>query len=275
MQIMKRSKSHWPRNFIFLFILYFPSYFSYSNDVSQFPLRHIFTNLEFVTSEQLFNKSDNSLIVDVRSKFEYEILHIKGAVNIPIANMDFITSLKSATERDTRTIVFYCNGIDCKKSYHAAIKARTYNFLNVKVYDSGILEWAKKYPQNSILFGKQMYSKYDLISDEVFFKHNLSSIEFMNMIGDKVWIIDIREPFQRDIKILKNVTYVTSIDKFNTLLSRAKNDNVKLMIYDAVGRQVRWIQYLLENERFKDYYFLKGGVKNFVRERENKKFKLE
>jgi len=251
--------------------MYFPTYFSFCHDRSQFPLRHIFSILEFITSEEIFNESDKNLFVDVRSKFEYKILHIKGAVNIPISNMGFIPSLKKITETDARTVVFYCNGIDCKKSYKAAIKARTYDFLNVKVYDSGVLDWAKKYPEMSILVGRNMSSDDELISDEKFLMHNLSPTEFMKMVGENVWILDIREHFQRDINILENITYVTSIDKFNVILNRAKNDNVKLIIYDAVGRQVRWVQYLLESEEFKNYYFLKGGVKNFIRERDNKK----
>jgi len=266
-------KSSWFGKFILLAVMYFPVCFSYGNNNAQFPLRHIFTNLEFITSAELLNEGDKNLIVDVRSNFEYKILHIKGAINIPISNMGFIPSLKKLAENDNRTIVFYCNGFDCKKSYRAAIKARAYDVLNVKVYDSGILEWAKKYPKMSVLLSRNMSSKDELISDEEFLNRNLHPKKFMKMIGMNVWIVDIREPFQRDIKILENITYISSIDKFNAILRRAKNANVQLMIYDAVGKQVRWIQYLLEKEEFDDYYFLKGGVKNFVRERDNEKIK--
>ncbi len=265
---MKRSKLHCLSNFLFFMAIYLSAFFSHSDDSPQFPLRHIFTNLEFITSEELFHEYNKNLIVDVRSTFEYEVLHIKDAINIPISSMDFIPTLKNLTDADKRAVVFYCNGIDCKKSYSAAIKARTYDFLNVKVYDSGILEWARKYPNMSVLLGKSMSSTEELISDSKFLVHNISPAEFMQKIKLNVWILDIREPFQRDIKILENITYVSSLDKFNTLLRRARNDNVKLLIYDAVGRQVRWIQYLLEKEQFKEYYFLKGGVKNFVRERD-------
>ncbi|MDX1803386.1 MAG: glycerol-3-phosphate 1-O-acyltransferase, partial [Alcanivorax sp.] len=36
-----------------------------------------------------------------------------------------------------------------------------------------------------------------------------------------------------------------------------------LLIYDAVGKQVRWLQYMLEAEGVKDYYFMQGGAKSF------------
>jgi rhodanese-related sulfurtransferase len=252
----------------FLCLLFTPISFAFDTSDPKFPLRHIFTNLEFISSEDLYKDNHKKLIIDVRSKFEFEILHIKNAINIPISNMDFIPSLTSITDKDFRPIIFYCNGVDCPKSYHAAIKARTYGIFNVEVYDGGVLDWARTYPSHSILLGELMTSREDLIPDSVFFKHNLSPRNFIKEIGIKAWILDIREPFQRDIKILENITYVHSIDKLNSLLSRAKNEKVKLLIYDAVGRQVRWVQYLLKKDGFDNYYFLEGGVKNFAHERE-------
>lgn len=194
--------------------------------------------MEYISSEELFHDNHKKLIIDVRSKFEFEIVHIKNSINIPISNMNFISSLMSITDKDFRPIIFYCNGIDCLKSYHAAIKARTYGFLNVRVYDGGVLDWARTYPKHSVLLGEFMTSRDELISDSLFFKHNLSPRNFMKEIGINAWILDIRDPFQRDIKILENITYAHSIDKLNSLLNRAKNEKVKLLIYDAVGRQL-------------------------------------
>ncbi|GAW97572.1 MULTISPECIES: rhodanese-like domain-containing protein [Colwellia] len=265
---MKLSKSGSLTIITFLCLLFIPISFAFNTSDSKYPLRHIFTNLEFISSEELFNDNHKKLIIDVRSKFEFEILHIKDAINIPISNMSFIPSLTSITDKDFRPIIFYCNGVDCLKSSHAAIKARTHDFLNVKVYDGGVHDWAKTYPKHSVLLGEFMTSRDELISDSLFFKHNLSPRNFMKEIGINTWILDIRDPFQRDIKILENTTYAHSIDKLNSLLSRAKNEKVKLLIYDAVGRQVRWVQYLLEKEGFDNYYFLEGGVKNFVHERD-------
>lgn len=33
-----------------------------------------------------------------------------------------------------------------------------------------------------------------------------------------------------------------------------------LLVYDNVGKQVRWVQYYFEKHGITDYYFLKGGV---------------
>lgn len=40
--------------------------------------------------------------------------------------------------------------------------------------------------------------------------------------------------------------------------------NKKLLIYDAVGKQVRWLQYLLEKNNVTGYYFMKGGIKSYL-----------
>ena len=82
--------------------------------------------------------------------------------------------------------------------------------------------------------------------------------------GDRSLVLDIREPFQRQSRILKDVTRSTPLDRIDYALEVAARDNKALFIYDAVGRQVRWLQYTLEDKNLSEYYFLKGGVKAYV-----------
>ena len=46
-------------------------------------------------------------------------------------------------------------------------------------------------------------------------------------------------------------------------IHKVKNENRPLYIYDAVGKQVRWLQYYLEAEKISNYYFMKGGANAF------------
>jgi len=39
-----------------------------------------------------------------------------------------------------------------------------------------------------------------------------------------------------------------------------------LMIYDAAGKQVRWLQYYLEDKGLKSYYFMAGGINAYYNE---------
>ena len=49
----------------------------------------------------------------------------------------------------------------------------------------------------------------------------------------------------------------------NKFIKKAKAENKTLFIYDAVGKQVRWLQYYLEQQNAGRYYFMKGGAQAF------------
>jgi len=250
-----------------LFIIF--TNFSFAEKNPSFPLRVQYKNLEFISSESLVNHINDYLIIDVRSQFEFKILHIEKAINIPISNMGFIPSLNKLIEEDHRDIVFYCNGVTCKKSYFSAVKSKNNKISNVKVYDAGIHEWAQKHPIHSILLGTAMKSNNELITDSKFLKHCLTSDKFFKKIDNNTWVIDIRDHFQRDIKILHGTAYHSSLDDISVLLNKAKNKKIRLLIFDAVGKQVRWLQYILEKEGFDEYYFLNGGVAQLSKELNN------
>jgi hypothetical protein len=51
--------------------------------------------------------------------------------------------------------------------------------------------------------------------------------------------------------------------KLKAYLRRAAMEKKTLFIYDEVGKQVRWLQYTLEEEKIHDYYFMKNGAKGY------------
>ena len=51
--------------------------------------------------------------------------------------------------------------------------------------------------------------------------------------------------------------------KFAKYLNKAKTKNKTLFIYDEVGKQVRWLQYALEEMGIKEYYFMNKGAKAY------------
>mgnify|MGYP003477581866 CR=1 FL=1 len=50
----------------------------------KFPHRSHFKQVPVMELEQLYRQLDSSVVVDVRSRYEYEVLHIKGAMHIPL-----------------------------------------------------------------------------------------------------------------------------------------------------------------------------------------------
>lgn len=102
-----------------------------------------------VTSEQLKGLLDSNtaglVLIDARSPQEYQEVHIKSALNIPLANLEKDATLLTAA-KDAR-LVFYCNGVKCGKSGKSALIARKLGYTDISVYAEGMPVWEEKgYP---------------------------------------------------------------------------------------------------------------------------------
>jgi rhodanese-related sulfurtransferase len=88
------------------------------------------------------SKSNKFLVIDARSPEEYKDVHIPGAINVPVNKFENYTKL--LPEDQTKTLVFYCNGVKCGKSKRAAVKAMAMGYQNVLVYAEGMPVWEEK-----------------------------------------------------------------------------------------------------------------------------------
>jgi rhodanese-related sulfurtransferase len=238
---------------------------SFAN-TDDFPNRALFPETIPISLEKLEATKGEVKIVDVRSAYEFETLHIKDAVNIPLNSSGFVEDVRKLRQETKRPIVFYCNGKTCKKSYKAARKAIKHKITEVFVFDAGIFDWAKSYPSESIMLSQPLMDKNKLISSEKLKTHMLEHKAFVKKAGgDKnAIILDIRDPVQRDgLLIFSHRENFVPLDnnKLQKYVDAAKSQGKTLMIYDAVGKQVRWLQYYLEQQGMSDYYFMKGGAK--------------
>lgn len=233
---------------------------------SQFPLRSVYKSVATIEHDELAKNLDKLLVVDVRSNFEFRTLRIRGAVNISMSNAGFINKLVARLERLNQPIVFYCNGITCAKSYQASLKAIRHNIENVRTFDLGVLGWAQRYPKQSMLLGNIMQSADELIGDQALLAHSLAAKEFEAKIDKQSMLLDIRDPVQREVVIFQGIARETPLDRVETALKRARKTGKLPLMFDAVGKQVRWLQYHLEDAGFEEYYFLQGGVKAYAEE---------
>jgi len=232
----------------------------------EFPARKLFPAVPIISLDDLYNKMDKVIIVDVRSKYEYDTLRIVGALNIPVVESHFSERMHSLRKEHPGTeIVTYCNGKTCKKSYEAVQKCRNENIPNVTAYDAGIFDWARKYPQKAELLGSTPVDLRKLISKEDLQKRMISVDEFEKLLTSKdVIVLDIREPLQREglslfpgIDRQADLDDKTALDKY---ISQALRENKMLLVYDAAGKQVEWLMYYLENKGLNRYAFMKGGA---------------
>ncbi len=233
-----------------------------------FPLRPLFPGVTTIELNTLHEQRDNMLIVDVRSDYEYQTLHIKGALHIPADESEFIENLRDLRENDSRTLVFYCNGHSCRKSYEASVRANQAGIHNHLTFDAGVFDWAKAYPQEAVLLGQALSDGSRLIGQEKQQQHMLEPEAFATRARHRDSIVlDIRDNSQKDgINLFPMRQHSVALDneRLASFVHQAKNEGKTLLIYDAVGRQVSWLQYFLEAEGLKDYYFMRGGAREFL-----------
>ena len=239
---------------------------------NSYPGRAIYPMVNVYDTQKLNQSYHEVIIVDVRSPFEFDTLHINKAVNIPLNSRQFGKLIKALHE-DGKPIVFYCNGHRCFHSYKAVIKSRKVGINNVFSYDSGIFDWSKAYPEKATLLGITPVNAGQIISKEGLQEHLLAPAEFALKINTKSVILDIREPVQRGLLELYPYRQVnislSEKAKLVKFLEKYKASDNTLFIYDEGGTQVRWLQYYLINIGVTNYFFMEGGVKKFFKDSKN------
>jgi len=89
------------------------------------------------------NKHMDFQIIDVRSTEEYNDVHIKGALSIPVSELED----KSVQLSKDLPVIVYCSSSACGSSSFAAGILSKQGFIEVFAMDSGIEEWLEKgYP---------------------------------------------------------------------------------------------------------------------------------
>jgi rhodanese-related sulfurtransferase len=205
------------------------------------------------------------MVVDVRSKYEFDTLRVKGATNIPLSSPTFVEQMGQLRAKDPRPIVVYCNGKTCMKSYKAALKCSVNKIDNVISFDAGIMDWARTYPENAVLLGRSPVDTKKLISQDEFKKHLLSPDQYGEQVASSSAIVlDVRDRFQREGLSLfvgrERRAYLDDAKTLERYIEKAKRENKTLLVHDAAGKQVLWLQYYLKDKGLSDFYFMEGGT---------------
>ncbi len=265
---MNKLSIHFPNYFssiITLLLCLLITPLSFADKSEGFPGREKYPEIPFIELDDFYQGYiDNKyIVVDARSHFEYEVINIVGAVNIPLHSLTFTKDINALAKNTDKTIVFYCNGRRCMKSFKAAKKSKLSNIL---VFDSGVFEWSQAHPEYASLLGETPLNPEKLISKAELKKHTLPLSEFEKLILGSV-LIDIRDKKQRRgnglFLLADKSAPLDDTKKLNLYINKAIEENKVLLAYGSSGKQVRWLQYRLENKGLKNYYFMKGGAKYY------------
>ncbi len=236
-----------------------------------YPGRDRFTKVPVIETAELVDKikAGKVVVIDVRSELEYQTLRIKGAINLPLGSKRFGQLIKALSIKSRRSLVFYCNGHLCYKSYKAATRAKAAGVQDLYAYDSGVFDWVRANPDRAELLGKSPVDLDALITKSEFKARCLQPKEFSESITRETRVLDVRDPTQSQGLSLypgrqRNVPMAKQ-DKLMKTIARAVSKGKGLLIYDNVGKQVRWLQYMLEDLGIEDYRFMCGGAEAYYK----------
>ncbi|MCJ2164830.1 MULTISPECIES: rhodanese-like domain-containing protein [unclassified Pseudodesulfovibrio] len=231
-----------------------------------YPLRPYYPEVPYMTTDRLMNEYDSTIVVDIRSRFEYEVARINKAILLPLTGKDFAQRLEEIRPKQSeQSLIFYCNGHSCAKSYQAAQLSLSMGFENVFVYDGGIFDWIMAAPDKATLMGSTPARADRVISKEALNRRMMTYEQFENEARKpNTIVIDIRDPFQRDLTPRIDGIRNIPLDPLLELVTSRIWTEKRLLFFDAVGKQVRWLQYFLESFDYFDYAFLDGGIRSIA-----------
>jgi len=240
---------------------------SASAEDGKYPYRGDYPGINTVETHELKAGLDAGeyIVIDARSQLEYDVIHVEGAKHVAVSKKTFEAKLKDIVAANPgKKVAFYCNGITCLKSYKAAKKATDAGFQDVYAYDAGIPEWANMYPKQTQLLGKAITNpEKQLLTKAQFKERTLAWSYFEAAAGESnVMVIDLRDKYQASsglpgLTSARNIPLDVFIPNF---VAKKANQDKTLLIFDQVGKQVKWLQYYLEEYGYQNYMFLEGGA---------------
>ena len=244
--------------------------FARAEGTESFPLRGHYPDSKIIELADLQARFGEITVVDIRSPSEFEIMHVKGAVNVPLVDRDYHEQIRKLAEgTGGKPMAFYCNGHNCERAFQAEVKARQMaGVKNGYVFDGGIFDWVEANPELTRLLDKDADPR-SVISASTFKKHLLSPEAFVDQArpADRM-IIDIRDTYESDgISLFATRDIRTGFDKakIREMISAAAQRGQTVFFYDANGNRIKLLQYIIEDAGLKDYYLMEGGLTAYFR----------
>ena len=141
-----------------------------------------------ITAEELKAVIDKAsqpfVVIDARNPEEYQEVHIKGAINVPVSKFQDFKHL--LPKEKSVKLIFYCNGVKCGKSKRIAKKAAEEGYTNINVFAAGMPVWEEK--------GYPIYAGPDY--EKQIETKKLSPTELQKLIrkdGPGITVVDVRD----------------------------------------------------------------------------------
>lgn len=92
----------------------------------------------------LVQTSADLIIVDNRTRSDFDIGHIEGAISLVDSEINEETMLSRIVKSKDTPVLFYCNGVKCGRAANATMKAVSWGYSRVYYYALGLAEWNQR-----------------------------------------------------------------------------------------------------------------------------------
>ncbi len=232
------------------------------------PFRAFYPHIKTISTNDLYEGIIDKTIIDVRSLFEYNVVHINSAINLPLADADFADRLfKLKDLQEEVELVFVGNDADCSRAFKAARIARLQGMTNVVVYDAGVFVWLHANPEKTWLMG-QTPARLEEVLPLVQHQIHLASYDQFRRLAMKpqALVVDIRDIYRRRYVPqgleVKNIVLGALLQAVGNRIWAER----PLLIFDSDGSKIRWLQLYLQAGGYHNYQFLEGGLDALPRE---------
>lgn len=97
----------------------------------------MFENINAVAFEKEINANPEAVLVDVRTREEFEAGHIPGAENIDVSSFDFSEKIEAFDK--SKTYLVYCRS--GARSFNACNIMANMGFKNLTNLQGGVISW--------------------------------------------------------------------------------------------------------------------------------------
>jgi rhodanese-related sulfurtransferase len=96
---------------------------------------------------ELISTTPDVVIIDNRTKADFDSGHIEGAVNIVDTSMTADAAFTGMVKSKATPVLFYCNGVKCGRAAKATAQAVAWGYSRVYYYALGVPDWkANQFP---------------------------------------------------------------------------------------------------------------------------------
>lgn len=214
------------------------------------PGNYASVSLEYVQQELDENKA---VLIDARpKKAKFDKGHIPTAISIPDSEFE---QLKGKLPRDPKTsLIFYCEGFDCKLSHQSAAKAIAMGYTDVKVFAAGYPAWKQAFGDGLAAPQPKAAKDEGVLSVEDFKK-------ILEEKADSIMLIDVRDKDEFAAGHFKTAVNMT-VDEVEKKIKTLPADKMIVFVC-STGARSGEAYYMLQDLRpeLKNVRYVDAGIK--------------